>query len=100
MSLDSKIKPIFGGPAPGEIDPELIAQAERFMASVRAGEVCAFAIIHVRPNGHPSQSVKYEADTFYALHAGVSAVLAYLTDELKDNWGPAIEPPDEDPDPA
>lgn len=90
---DSKVTPIFGGPAPGEVDPVLIEKAEQFLARVRAGEVRALAIIWVRPNGWPSQSIKHDPDTVNALHSGVVCAAGFLTDCLNACSVEATPPP-------
>lgn len=91
---DNNIAPIFGGPVPGEIDPEIIKMAERFMARVRAGEVCAAAIVWVRPNGWPSQHIHHAPENVNALHSGVVCAAGHMTDILNASVAPAVLPSD------
>lgn len=91
--MADNVTPLFGDPLPGEIDPEIIQKAEEFLARARAGEVCAFSIVWVRPNNMPAECTKHTYDTVNALHSGLVCTTARLTGHLNGEFVPAAPSP-------
>ena len=82
MSESDKVAPLFGGPAPGEPSPEIIAELRRLLEQAERGEIRGLAYAVARGADFADHGYRAHGGALFATAAGVMALHHQIAADL------------------
>ncbi len=78
------VTPLFGGPAPGETCPRIVAELRRLLEQAERGELRGLAYAVARGSHSADHGYHYSTGGLFALAAGVTALHHHIAAHLAE----------------